>query len=91
MDLLTPKMGLSNRYSVGGYRYPIEDPFWVWVPQWLPCWRQPKSTTNSGTGVCGIGVLYTSIRTSNWIWPALSSLHLGRLRVNLAQRLGPSI
>jgi hypothetical protein len=33
MDLLTPKIDLSNRYSVGGYRYPIEDPFWVWVPQ----------------------------------------------------------
>jgi hypothetical protein len=27
MNLLTPKIDLSNRYSVGGYRYPIEDPF----------------------------------------------------------------
>jgi hypothetical protein len=21
--------------------YSIEDSFWVWVPQWVPCWRQP--------------------------------------------------
>jgi hypothetical protein len=27
MNLLTPKIDLSNRYFVGGYRYPIEDPF----------------------------------------------------------------
>jgi hypothetical protein len=36
MDLLTPKIGLSNRYSVGGYRYPIEDLFWIWVANGYP-------------------------------------------------------
>jgi len=30
-------MGLLYRYSVGGYRYCVGDPFWVWVPKWVPC------------------------------------------------------
>jgi hypothetical protein len=36
MNLLTSKMGLSNRYSVGGYKYAIKDSFWVWVPNGYP-------------------------------------------------------
>ena len=31
MPLLIPKMGFLYRYSVGGYRYYIGDPFWIWV------------------------------------------------------------
>ena len=33
IPLLTPTVGLSYRYSVGGYRYYVEELFWVWVPQ----------------------------------------------------------
>jgi hypothetical protein len=36
MNLLTPEMSLSNRYSIGGYRYPIEYLFWVWIPSGNP-------------------------------------------------------
>ena len=43
MPLLTPKMGLPYRYSIGDYMYCAGDPFWVWVPQWVSCWRQPKT------------------------------------------------
>jgi hypothetical protein len=53
MDLLTTKIGLSNIYYVGGYRYHIkdlfwvwvlviEDSFWVWVPIGIPYRRQPN-------------------------------------------------
>ena len=41
MPLLALKMGLPYRHSVGGYMYFVGDPFWVWVPQWVSCWRQP--------------------------------------------------
>jgi len=37
--LLTLKMGLPYRYSVGGYMYYVGDPFWVWILQWVSCWR----------------------------------------------------
>ena len=41
MPLLAPKIGLLYRYSVGGYRYCGGDLFWVWVPQWVSCWKEP--------------------------------------------------
>jgi hypothetical protein len=41
IPLLTPKMGLPYRYSVGGHRYSIGDPFWIWVSRCVSCWRQP--------------------------------------------------
>ena len=39
MPLLIPKVGLLYGFSVGGYRYCVGDPFWIWVPKWLSCWR----------------------------------------------------
>ena len=35
MPLLIPKMGFLYGYSVGGYRYCVGDPFWVWVTKWV--------------------------------------------------------
>ena len=46
MPLLASKIGLSYRYSVVGYRYCVGGPFWVWVPQWISCQRQPKTSLN---------------------------------------------
>ena len=35
MPLLILKMDLLYEYSVGGYRYCVENLFWIWVPKWV--------------------------------------------------------